>query len=170
MIFATPDNFTGRTLYERDICLLREGTVEKLARAADIFRQDGYRIKIYDAYRPSSVSGILFSIVGDATYVAGAGKSIHNRAAAVDMTLLDADGNELEMPSPMHTFDRTSNRNSTAMSAEARKNMDYMTSVMVQCGFTTVRSEWWHFSDSGASRYPPLDLTFRDFTFYFVDF
>ena len=168
IILATPDNFTGRTLYERDIPILQRGTAEKLKTAQEIFSQDGFTIKIYDAYRPSSVSGIMFDIIRDSQYVAPAGSSIHNRAAAVDMTLVDADGNELEMPSPMHTFDRTSHRNSSEMSDEARKNMDYMTSVMRQCGFTTVSTEWWHFSDADAGRYPPLDFSFREFEIYSI--
>ena len=169
MIFATPDNFTGRTLYARDVPFLQTGTAEKLKEAQAIFSQDGYRIKVYDAYRPSSVSGILSDIIRDSRYVASAGSSIHNRAAAVDISLVDDDGNELEMPSPMHTFDRTSHRDSPTMSAEARKNMDYMTSVMRRCGFTTVSTEWWHFSDADAHRYPPLDISFRELYFYSVE-
>ncbi|MDR2600679.1 MAG: SH3 domain-containing protein [Oscillospiraceae bacterium] len=169
LIFATPDNFTGRTLYDRDIFLLQEGTARKLLRAQELFKQDGYRIKVYDAYRPSSVSGILFDIIRDPNYVARAGTSSHNRAAAVDITLIDEFGNELEMPSPMHTFNSTSHRDSSAMSAEAKKNMDYMASIMRQSGFTTIQTEWWHFSDSDSSRYPPLDFSFKDFTFRFVD-
>ena len=169
MIFATPGNFTGETLYARDIPVLQAGTAEKLKKAHEVFAQDGYKIKIYDAYRPSSISGVLYSIIQDSTYIAPAGTSMHNRAAAVDMTLVDFDGNELEMPSPMHTLNRTSNRDYQGMTAESRKNMDYMTSIMRQCGFTTVQSEWWHFSDSQISNYPPLDITFTEFSLYAVD-
>jgi len=169
LVFATPDNFTGETQYARAVPILQSGTAEKLRRAQEAFKRDGFRIKIYDAYRTSYVSGILFDIVRDTTYVARAGQSTHNRAAAIDMTLVDADGNELEMPSPMHTFNRTSHRNSTEMSEAAKRNMDYMTGIMVQNGFTTIQSEWWHFNDSEASRYPVLDFTFREFTFYFID-
>ena len=169
IIFATPGNFTGRTLYSRDVCLLQSGTVEKLAKAQGLFAQDGYRIKIYDAYRPMSVSAILFDIIQDSKYIAPPGSSSHNRAAAVDITLVDSDGNELEMPSPMHTFDSTSHRDSRVMSAEARGNMDYMTSVMRQSGFRTVSSEWWHFSDTDSASYPPLDILFNEFSFHSVD-
>ena len=169
IIFATPDNFTGNTQYARDIPILQSGTAEKLKSAQEIFARDGYTIKVYDAYRPSSVSGILSTIIADSRYIASAGSSIHNRAAAVDITLIDADGNELEMPSPMHTFNSTSHRDSSAMSEEARKNMDYMASVMRQCGFTTVSTEWWHFSDTNSSRYPPLDISFAEFEMYAID-
>ena len=169
MIFATPYNFTGSTLYSRDIPILQAKTAEKLKGAQELFGEDGYGIKIYDAYRPSSVSGILFSIVGDPSYIAPAGTSVHNRAAAIDMTLVDSDGNELEMPSPMHTLDRTSNRDYQGMTAESRKNMDYMASIMRRCGFTTVSTEWWHFSDTEIGNYPPLDFTFSEFLMYAVE-
>ena len=169
MIFATPYNFTGSTLYLRDIPILQSKTAEKLKAAQELFREDGYGIKIYDAYRPSSVSGILFSIVGDPSYIAPAGTSVHNRAAAIDMTLVDEDGNELEMPSPIHTLDRTSNRDYPGMSAEGRKNMDYMASIMRRCGFTTVSTEWWHFSDTEIGNYPPLDFSFSEFLMYAVE-
>ena len=169
LIFATPDNFTGMTLYSRDVPILQLGTIEKLKQAQEIFVQDGYRIKLYDAYRPVSVSAILYDIVQDRTYIAPPGSSTHNRAAAVDITLIDADGNELEMPSPMHTFNETAHRNSSLMSQEAKENMDYLTSVMLQCGFTTISSEWWHFNDNESRRYPPMDILFRDFTFFTVE-
>ena len=164
LIFATPNNFTGSVLYARDICLLQEGTVKKLVKAQELFAQDGYRIKIYDAYRPSKVSGILYSIIKNSTYIASAGKSIHNRGAAVDITLVDADGNELEMPTAMHTLNETANRDYKGMTETARKNMDYMAQIMRKSGFSTIRSEWWHFSDTNMAQYPALDIDFRDIT------
>ena len=169
IIFATPYNFTGATLYSRDLPILQIKTAEKLSVAQELFKEDGYRIKIYDAYRPSRVSGILFSIIGDPNYIAPAGTSVHNRAAAIDMTLIDEDGNELEMPSPMHTLDRTSNRDYPGMTAEARNNMNYMASIMIRCGFSTVSTEWWHFSDTEIGNYPPLDFTFSEFSIYSVN-
>ena len=165
MTFATPYNFTGNTLYARDVPILRYGTVLKLKKAQELFALDGYGIKIYDAYRPASVSGILFSIIGDSNYIAPAWGSVHNRAAAIDMTLIDADGNELEMPSPMHTLDQTSNRGYRGMTDTARSNMDYMASIMAQCGFTTVYTEWWHFSDASYGKYAAIDLPFTEFRF-----
>ena len=170
MVFATPNNFTGETLYARDVPLLQLGTAEKLREAQEIFARDGFRIKLFDAYRPVSVSAILYDIVQDRRYVAPPGASTHNRAAAVDITLVDRYGNELEMPSPMHTFNETAHRNSRTMSTEARANMDYLTSVMVQVGFTTITSEWWHFNDSNSRRYPPMDFSFRDLSFFSLDF
>lgn len=166
LIFATPDNYTGNTQYSRDVPLLQAGTAEKLRQAQELFKQDGYSIKLYDAYRPSSVSGRLYNLIRDARYVAKAGTSIHNRAAAVDITLVDATGTELEMPSPMMTLDSSSHRDSKAMSDEARANMNYMTEIMKQVGMSNVIStEWWHFGDSESSKYLPIDIEFRDIPF-----
>jgi D-alanyl-D-alanine dipeptidase len=170
MIFSTPDNFTGVPLYSRDACMLQKGTVEKLMRAQELFALDGYTIKIYDAYRPSMVSGMLYGIIQDTTYIARAGTSTHNRAAAIDITLVDVEtGKELLMPSPMHTFNITSSRGFWGMPSEARANMNYMTSVMVRCGFTTLSTEWWHFNDSDKLKYPPLDYPISAFAYEAVD-
>ena len=169
IIFATPDNFTGQTLYVRDVPMLQEGTAAKLKEAQDAFKAEGFRIKLYDAYRPASVSGILYDLIQDTRYIARAGSSTHNRAAAVDITLVDEQGNEVEMPSKMHTFDQTAHRDSTQMSETARKNMDYMTRMMQQCGFTTINYEWWHFNDADRQNYLPMDIPIRDFLFYATD-
>ncbi len=165
MIFSTPDNFTGVTQYERDTCLLQAGTVEKLAKAQEMFEQDGYTIKVYDAYRPSSVSGVLFDLIGNPKYIARPGTSSHNRAAAVDISLVDEQGNELEMPTPMHTLNETANRDYEGMTQTARENMDYMTDIMKECGFATIESEWWHFSDSQTGEYPAIDIPIWEFTY-----
>ena len=171
MVFARPDNYVGRPLYSRDLCLLQKGTAEKLQKAQALFAKDGYTIKIYDAYRPSAVSGILFDFVGDGNYAASAGKSAHNRGIAVDITLVDANGNELEMPTlhPMWGLEdkekhAMSNRSYAGMTSAAKANMDYMTGIMKRCGFTTISSEWWHFADSNADQYPPLDIPFEKIT------
>jgi D-alanyl-D-alanine dipeptidase len=170
MIFSTPDNFTGVPLYSRDACMLQLGTVQKLKKAQELFALDGYTIRVYDAYRPSAVSGMLYGIIQDTTYIARPGTSTHNRGAAVDISLVDvATGEELVMPSPMHTFNVTSNRSYSGMSAEARANMNYLTSVMVRCGFTTLSSEWWHFNDSNRAIYPALDHPISAFMYETVD-
>lgn len=158
MVLAYPDNVYGRTLYGRDMCLLEKATCAKLARAQSLFLADGYSIKLYDAYRPSSISGIMYSIVPNGTYVAPAERSKHNRGVAVDMTLVDRDGNELEMPSTVMDLSSNASRSNPNMSETARENMNYMTSIMRKCGFTSYSAEWWHFQDSNADDYPATDV------------
>jgi len=147
LIFATDRNFTGQVLYGAAAPLIQYDVIDNLKAAQEKFQKDGYSIKIYDAYRPQSVQYILFDKINNTKYIANPNNaSKHNRGAAIDMTLVDSSGNELEMPSPMHTFNETSHRDSKAMSAEARANMEYMAKVMESCGFTIFNYEWWHFN------------------------
>ncbi len=165
LVFATPDNYVGRTLYARDVCLLQKGTAEKLAKAEELFMADGYRIKVYDAYRPSSVSGILYETFPDSTYVSPAGWSNHNKGASVDITLVDEKGNELEMPSAVMELNEKAGRNQPDMSPAAKANMDYLTGVMRECGFMTYGEEWWHYTDTNVARFPVSDIDFAQITF-----
>jgi zinc D-Ala-D-Ala dipeptidase len=158
-IFATNMNVTGVKLYERDICLLQESTLKKLKKAQELFAKDGYTIKIYDAYRPYRVTAFLSAFNKNSIYLASSATgSKHNRGAAVDITLVDKNGIELEMPSFVHTLNKTANRDYPEMTEAARRNMDYMSAVMVACGFSIYEYEWWHYNDAEQSKYPALDI------------
>ena len=158
-IFATAENFTGIKLYERDLCLMQEETLEKLKKAAVIFAVDGYSIKLYDAYRPYRTTVFLSPFNSNPYYLASPTTgSKHNRGAAVDMTLVDINGIELEMPSPMHTLTAASHIEYAGMTEAARRNLDYMKAVMIACGFSVNKYEWWHYNDIDYKKYPVLDL------------
>lgn len=160
LLFATERNVIGEPLYPRAVPLLQKDTALKLQKAFDIFKSDGYTLKIYDAYRPLSVQRRLFEAVQNPHWIADPDTtaSNHNRGCAVDIALLDADGKELEFPTPMHTFTEESARTSDSWSDTAAKNVDYMTKVMKECGFNSITSEWWHFADSKKSRYMTTDI------------
>lgn len=163
MILAYADNFSGKPFYERDLCLLQKDTLDKLMAAQEKFKKDGYRIKIYDAYRPQHVQEQMFKIVNNRVYIADPKKaSDHVRGAAVDITLVDGQGNELEMPSPMHTFGPAANVNSRTMTKKARENMKYMQRIMLDSGFLMYSGEWWHFKDSNFEQYNVTDHHFDD--------
>ncbi len=163
MLYATADNFLGHVIYDRDFCLLQEATLAKLEKAQALFNADGCSIRIYDAYRPYAYTVSMFreSPVG-AVYLADPKNgSAHNKGCAVDMTVVDRDGNELLMPSRVDTLDASAWRTSP-MSAEARRDLDYVQGIMVRCGFVPYSKEWWHYTDSRSSFYPCLDIAFRD--------
>lgn len=163
MILAYDDNFSGKPFYERDLCLLQKDTLDKLLAAQEKFKKDGYRIKIYDAYRPQYVQEEMFKIVNNLLYIANPKKaSDHVRGTAVDMTLVDEQGNELEMPTPMHTFNATASIYSKKMSDTARKNMKYMQNIMLNSGFVLYSGEWWHFKDSDFEQYNITSHHFDD--------
>ena len=165
MKLSTSDTTIGEPFYNRNLCMLQYDTLQKLMLAIEKFREDGYTIVIYDAYRPTSVQQRWFDVVQVHKWVAnpaiGMG-GVHDRGTAVDMSLIDSEGNELEMPTPMHTFTVESARTSTTMTETARNNMNYMLNVMVSCGFTYINSEWWHFQDIDTKYYLPTDHPIDD--------
>lgn len=168
-IFGTDENFTGRVLYKRSVPVIQTDTARKLAAAADRFRRDGYTIKLYDSYRPKSVQYILYDIVQNSAYIANPYNSAsnHNRAAAVDITLLDRNGNELEFPTPMHTFTKRVYRSSSSeWTDEQRRNVNYMTNVMLESGFKLINTEWWHFSDTDYPSFIVMDIAMEDIPMY----
>ena len=153
------ENIAGGNVYGQQICLLQRDTLDKLMKAQELFKKDGYSIIIYDAYRPYSVTCKMYDIHQDGTYVAGKRfGSIHNKGTAVDMSLIDlSTGLPVEMPSPIHTLDSRSNRSNPNMTKTARENMNYMADIMRKCGFTTIASEWWHFTDLESDLYLTTD-------------
>ncbi len=160
MKLSTDDTTIGEPFYDKNICMLQYDILPMLKKAIEMFREDGYIIVIYDAYRPTSVQQRWFDVVRVHKWVAdpsiGMG-GVHDRGTAVDISLVDFNGNELEFPTPMHTFTEESARNSPAMTTEAKANMDYMLGVMLECGFTYINSEWWHFQDVDTKYYLPTD-------------
>lgn len=168
LLFASPNNISGEAMYP-PIPLLEETTADKLMQAYNIFREDGYTIKIYDAYRPKSAQYKLYDIVQDSRFIANPyeGNSWHQRGRAVDISLVNlATGEELEMPTPMHTFSLDAARSSyKSWSVEAQKNVDYMTKVMTSVGFGTIETEWWHFEYTGPGGMMEKDIDFGSLTY-----
>lgn len=153
--YAQEDNFTGKKIYESNECYLRRGTAKKLANSNKEFKKDGYTIKIYDGYRPLEVQKKFWELVPDSRYVAPPSRgSRHNRGASVDMTLVDEDGSEIEMSSKFDDFSEKASRNYKGSSEETKKNLNYLTEIMMKNGFTTITTEWWHFDDNEWSKYP----------------
>ena len=161
-LFNTENNVVGEPLYgKRTVFLAQKGMADKLMQAYDMFKADGYTLKFYDAYRPLSAQKRLFDVVQNSSWIADPSTtaSNHNRGAAVDIALIDdATGEELAFPTPMHTFSKEAARTCTTWTEEQAANVDYMTNIMVECGFSTIKSEWWHFSDTDSALYMTTDL------------
>jgi len=168
LLFASSNNITGEAMYPA-IPLLEKETAQMLAQAQEIFRADGYSIKIYDAYRPKTAQYKLYDIVQDSRFIADPyrGQSWHQLGRAVDMSLIDmATGKELEMPTPMHTFDVSASRNHTeTWSDTAKENSAYMTEVMTSVGFGTITTEWWHFENTAAGNYLNNNIDYETLTY-----
>jgi D-alanyl-D-alanine dipeptidase len=157
--YATPRNFTGRVLYPRPRCLLRPAVVERLARAQAAAAAAGMGLKVFDCYRPLSVQRAMWTLVPDERYVADPAKgSRHNRGAAVDLTLVDAAGAELPMPTGFDDFSARAHRDYDDLPPAVLANRARLERLMSEAGFTGLPTEWWHFDADGWERYEVLDL------------
>ncbi|GAB6180865.1 hypothetical protein JCM14036_21840 [Desulfotomaculum defluvii] len=162
--YASTDNFTGKKIYSQAICLIHRNTAQKLISANNDFKQLGYRIKIYDAYRPYSAQRVLYNAAENKTFLADPEKgSNHNRGAAVDITLVDEKGNELPMPSKFDEFSIRSRINYYSTEQKLINNRELLGRVMVKHGFKRIGNEWWHFEDTEAKKYPLLDIPFESY-------
>ncbi len=103
--YATANNFLKVKLYSVPRCLLRTSVAQKLSRVQEQLQRRGLGLKVFDCYRPLSVTRKMWEALPDPRYVANPARgSRHNRGAAVDLTLIDARGNELEMPTDFDDF------------------------------------------------------------------
>ncbi len=157
--YATENNFLARRLYARAVCLLRPEVAERLARAQESLKKQGFRLKMFDCYRPLSVQREMWKAVPVRGLVAPPDKgSNHNRGAAVDVSLVTLEGAGVTMPTDFDTFTREAWATSPLPPEEARRNRDVLRKAMLDAGFSPVRMEWWHYDAPGARRYPTLDI------------
>lgn len=158
--YATPNNFIGEALYDCAKCLLRPEVAEALLEANQYFCELGYRIKIYDCYRPLDVQKKMWSKVPRATYVGNpyGNGSVHNKGAAIDMTLETLDGCYIEMGSDYDYFGREAHIDNYNFTKEILDNRKLLFEGMRKFGFNTIRTEWWHFSYKKNRSYKTLNV------------
>jgi|GEM_PF-410727 len=150
LMYATDGNFTGRVIYDFTEAYLRYGTVKKLAGAQEVLKEKGFRLLIWDAFRPVSAQFTLWAVCPDSTYVANpnTGYSSHSRGNTVDVTVVTMDGGEVEMPTGFDDFSALADRNYSDCTETAAANARMLENVMTAAGFKPYSGEWWHFSDN----------------------
>lgn len=148
--YSTPENFTGAKQYNFSEAYLRYGAVKKLAAAAEQLAAQNYKIKIWDAYRPYETQCKLWESFPDPNYVSNpeTGYLGHCRGGAVDVTIVNADGSEVKMPSGFDEFSAAADRDYSDVDAERAANAELLQQIMEGCGFVGEQTEWWHFTDS----------------------
>lgn len=174
--YATPDNFMGEKVYDGITGVwLHPDAAKKLLKAQQLLKKTrpGYTLLVLDAARPMSVQRKMWNLVrgtGKVNYVSNPlkGGGLHNYGMAVDVTVLDAAGNELEMGTPFDFFGEEAHITDEAalveeglITSEALRNRLLLRDVMKQAGFRTIRYEWWHFNacsrEEARARYPLID-------------
>lgn len=149
--YATENNFTGVKIYDFTEAYLRYGTVKKLAQVQKELKQQGYSLKIWDAYRPFEAQQKLWEVYPDPNYVANPANGMrrHNLGGTVDITMVAADGSIIPMPSEFDDFSLKADRNySDIDNEEAVNNVMILQTAMENNGFTGYQGEWWDYSDT----------------------
>ena len=163
--YATRDNFMKTRMYPANTVntFMRLPAARALAKVQATLNAQGYGLKVWDAYRPYSVTERFWEMVKDERYVANPAKaSGHNRGIAIDLTIIElATGKELNMGTGFDNFTDTAHHTYTNLSAEVLRNRKLLKDVMERNGFVAFESEWWHYSLPNAPHYEPLDIPFK---------
>ena len=164
-------NFIGDRIdgYEEPCALLTKEAARALKSVASEVMVQGYRLKVFDAYRPvSAVKHFVLWGIEDQDirmkpyfypdlekqelFIKGyiAKQSSHSRGSTVDLTLLDMkSGKELDMGSPFDLFGPISHPDYKGITDEQYENRMILQNVMIRNGFKTIDCEWWHFTLDG---------------------
>ncbi|TBX65176.1 peptidase M15 [Flavobacterium silvisoli] len=162
MKYATTDNFLNKQVYPCAECFLKVKTVKSLLEANKAFLNKGYRIKLYDCYRPRDIQKKMWKIVPNANYVANPKKgSIHNKGGAVDISLVDSLGTELNMGTKFDFFGIEAGHNYQNLSEEVLANRKFLKETMLQHNFKSFDSEWWHYNLINSSADEVSNLKWR---------
>lgn len=147
--YATASNFTGKVVYDFTEVYLRYSTVLKLMDVQQELREQGLKLKIWDGFRPISAQQILWNAKPDPNFVSNpqTGTNSHSRGHTVDVTLVNAEGKELEMPTGFDDFTSYADRDYSDCTDSAAKNAMLLQEIMEKHGFKGLKSEWWHFTE-----------------------
>jgi len=159
--YATADNLTGQPIYRDARCLLHVDAARALAKSIDIANVAGYSLLILDAYRPPAAQAILWQACPNQDYVAPLTRgSNHSRGTAVDVTLIDEQGEIVDMGTGFDEMSEHSHPYHPAVPVQAQRNRLMLNAIMLGGGFTGIASEWWHFELPGSETYPLIDGVF----------
>lgn len=157
--YATKNNFTHQVVYPESRCVLRRSVAEALSRVQAALKMQGFRLNVFDCYRPLSIQKKFWALVPDERYVANPDKgSKHNRGAAVDLTLVTLEGAAVEMPSGYDDFSEKAHRGYAKASKTAKKNLAVLEKAMAKEGFVGLDTEWWHYDYKGWDAFPLEDV------------
>ncbi|MBN1279587.1 MAG: M15 family metallopeptidase [Chlorobiaceae bacterium] len=157
--YATTNNFTGKRIYPAARCLLRRDVAMRLLKVQQTLRSMGYRLIVFDCYRPLSVQKVFRTLLSDKGNTANhATESRCNRGASVDVSLADSFGIPLSMPTEYADFSKKASRSRKGSSAEAKHHAMLLETVMKSEGFDPFPEQWWHFDAYEWKLYPVSDF------------
>ena len=159
-------NFTGKRVdgYKANRAYLTKKAAYALKKAGDTLRRKGYRIVVYDAYRPQKAvdnfvrwmsdendvgNKSFYPKIQDKATLSSGGyvskKSRHTRGSVVDMSIVNLDGSSVDMGGTFDLFDEISHIDYQGITDQQKKNRKILADAMIDAGFNTIPTEWWHF-------------------------
>jgi D-alanyl-D-alanine dipeptidase len=155
--YATKNNVCGRKLYSYPFCHLHQAAIPAFQQAIKSAKNLGLKLKIFDGFRPIEVQKFMFdqfsSQEGFVSNPEG-GVTPHCRGVAIDLTLTDLQGNELDMGTDFDEFSDLAFHNCSKISAEAQRNRLILLGLMTIAGFDFYSQEWWHYQLFNPREYP----------------
>jgi len=145
--YATANNVCNIKLYSAPLCYLHKDAAEALQRAIKIAAKKSLRFKIFDGFRPMKVQQFMFDKFLDDGFISNpqTGSTPHCRGVAVDLTLVDANDNELEMGSDFDEFSDLAFHACERISPRAKQNRELLFDIMKEAGWDFYSKEWWHY-------------------------
>lgn len=163
--YASTNNFMRRLMYpaNTNITFLRVPAITALEKVQQELNQSGLGLKIFDAYRPYSVTVKFWELVKDERYVANPSKgSGHNRGTTVDLTIINLTTRlELNMGTDFDNFSDTAHHSFSSLSEDILQNRILLKTTMEKYGFKAYNEEWWHYSLADAAKFELLDIEFK---------
>ncbi len=163
--YATTNNFMHRMMYPANTAhtFMRLPAVLALQQVQQELKQKGLGLKIFDAYRPFSVTVQFWNLVHDERYVANPSKgSGHNRGIAADLTVINLKtGAELDMGTGFDNFTDSAHHSFTNLPEEVLQNRTMLKNIMEKHGFKAFETEWWHYFLDNGDRFEVLDIDFK---------
>ena len=164
--YYSANNFTGNRIrgYNAPVAYLTKDALNALSVAADDLRSQGYRLLIWDTYRPQKAVDNFVEWInnpndpGDKSFYPKLNKSDllsgcyimeksgHTRGSTVDLTLIKKDGSFVDMGGTFDLFSEISHPDYKKLTREQKKNRKILHDSMVKAGFKGLDSEWWHFT------------------------
>lgn len=155
--YATANNITGKPVYRRAACYLHVDAEALLRRSVELAAAHGLRIRVFDAFRPSEAQWVLWNHTPDPEFLADPRRgSPHSRGVAVDITLVNGDGNDLDMGTGFDAFTPLSHHGNGDISARAGSNRFFLMGLMTTAGWDFYRNEWWHYQMFDSRQYDVL--------------
>ena len=164
--YYSSNNFTGNKIngYSRPIAYMTKDGAKALALAAEDLRKQGYRLLIWDTYRPQKAVDNFVEWInnpndkGDKSFYPNLkksdllkgqyimAKSGHSRGSTVDLTLIKKDGSFVDMGGTFDLFSEISHPDYKKLTKVQKKNRKILHDAMIKAGFKGIDSEWWHFT------------------------